>query len=382
MFPQVSRTFKIGNREVGWGCPVFMTAEIGAAHCGRFDDLLRMIRAAAEAGCDGADIFMADPNGFYYRAMSNGHDYIRDWNNLYFTDEQWAEAIKLGEELGIVVYPTPLDRISVKRCAKLGIKMCNINSDDVNNYLLLQDIAKLGVPVSMHDIDQTLAEVESAVKTLRDNGAHDIIVLHSTLESGNDRFAYETANLEVINTYRQAFGGLGVLAGCVEHTKSDFLINTVAAFRPALISKHIQIDPRTNPNDPKISINIDRLGQMVHELRMSEMALGTGMNQRVIKSDGTIPARTRNKVLVSDRFIPKGKIIEAADIVGKRPGDYGGLHPSTARFVIGSRALEDIPENTKLSLSMFTDYQDPEYKFPESENHIEIIKNKADNYTV
>ena len=91
MFPQMSRTFRIGNREVGWGCPIFMTAEIGAAHCGRFEDLLRMIRAAAEAGCDGADIFMADPSAFYYRAMSNGHDYIKDWHNLHFTDEQWAE---------------------------------------------------------------------------------------------------------------------------------------------------------------------------------------------------------------------------------------------------------------------------------------------------
>ena len=75
MFPQLSRTFRIGDREAGWGCPAFITAEVGSAHCGRFDDMLRMIRAAAEAGCDGADAFMADPHGFFYTPVSNGHDY-------------------------------------------------------------------------------------------------------------------------------------------------------------------------------------------------------------------------------------------------------------------------------------------------------------------
>lgn len=371
-----AKTVKIGNRTIGLGENIFLTAEIGAAHDGDFELLKKMVAAAAKAGFDGADIFMAEPHDFYYTAMSGGRDYFKSWERLYFTDAQWREILAYGAEHNIVVYPTPLDQTSVGRCAELDLKMVNINSDDVNNYLLLKDIAALKVPITMHDIDQTLSEVEGAVKTLIDNGAKDIILLHSTLESGDNEFAYATANLEVMNTYRQAFSDLGALVGCVEHTTSDYLIHAVAAMRPALISKHIQLNDK-NPHDNRISVNLDKLEQMVHQVRMVEMALGSGVNQRVIQSDGSIPPRWRNKVLIANRFISAGKVIEEADLCARRPGDYGGLHPWTARMLVGAKARTDIDSNTKLDLNMFQDFVEPGYKFPETQNHISIVTDSA-----
>ena len=373
---RINRRIKVGNRVIGIGEPIFLTAEIGPAHLGKVENAKLLIRSAAEAGFDGADIFMADPYDFNYCNPPN-RDSFGAWTRLRFTPEEWKSLFDYGDECGIIVYPTPLDENSIQLCGELGVKMININSDDLNNILLLEKAAKLGVPITMHDIDQTLAEVEGAVRTLIDNGAHDIIVLHSTLESGDSDFSYETANLNVIKTYDQAFGDLGVLAGCVEHTTSDYLIFAVAALQPALISKHVKIDDAVKHDDSRISIGIDYMKTMVKRVRMVEMALGNGQNQRLVhpdtpigrRPDGSAPRGDRNKVLVAARDIPAGKIVERDDLEAKRPGSYGGLHPWMSRLLIGARARVDIKGNTLLDLNQFEDFPQPMYKFPDTDDY-------------
>ena len=135
--------------------------------------------------------------------------------------------------------------------------MMNINSDDVPNPYLLEKIGLAGVPVTMHDINMTLGEVEAAVSILNDVGCHDIILLHSTLESGNQDLLYATSDLRVMDTYRSAFSVRGVLVGCVEHTSSDFLIYAVATREPVLISKHIILKHLEGRPDNEISCDID-----------------------------------------------------------------------------------------------------------------------------
>ncbi|MDD5729104.1 MAG: N-acetylneuraminate synthase family protein [Victivallales bacterium] len=364
---RIDKKIHVADRTLGMGEPVFITAEIGAAHGGSIENAKILIRSAAEAGCDGADIFMADPEAFYYTNPREA-DYIAAWKELEFSVAEWKELLRFGEENNIVVYPTPLDSVSIRRCAEIGVKMININSDDVNNIMLLEDAAELGVPISMHDIDQSLAEVEAAVKVLWNKGARDIIALHSTLETGDSEFGYETANLNVMKTYSQAFGDLGVLAGCVEHTTSDFLIFGVAALQPALISKHIKIDENVKA-DKKISVNIDDLKMMVKRVRFIEMALGNGQNQKLVKADGSAPQRFRNKVLVAAADIPVGKIIERKDIAAKRPGVFGGLHPWHSKTIIGARAKTAIKSNTLLNLNQFEEFPEPDYKFPEMHDY-------------
>ncbi|WP_176011759.1 N-acetylneuraminate synthase family protein [Victivallis sp. Marseille-Q1083] len=362
------KKIQVGNRLIGPGEPIFLTGEIGVAHGGSFENARRLIHAAAEAGCDGVDIFMTDVEEFYYRNPPGQRDYFREWHDQSFTPKQWKELLAYGESLGLIVYPTPLDRHSIRLCGEIGVKMINLNSDDVNNLLLLEEAAGLGIPITMHDIDQSLSEVEGAVRTLLDHGARDIIILHSTQETGEQEFGYATANLKVMQTYEQAFGGLGVLAGCVEHTTSDYLIYAVAALQPALISKHIKIDEQVE-SDRIIAVKIDELKTMVQRVRAVEMALGSGQNQKPVRSDGTAPQRSRNKVLVAARDIPAGKRIDRDDIIAKRPGDFGGLHPWQARLLLGARAKAPIGRNTLLSLNHFSDFPEPDYKFPETDNY-------------
>ncbi len=366
--PQV---IQVGNRKIGPGQPIFLTAEIGISHSGSFENAKRMIIDAANAGCDGVDMFIGDSNGFYFAPFAPDKDTRKVWDEQSFSTEQWRELMQLAAEHDIVLYATPLDLISLEKAAELGVPMININSDDVTNLRLLKAAAKLGIPITMHDIGASLSEVETAVMTLVQNGATELILLHSTQEAGEEHVLYGAANLRVMDTYRNAFGNLGVNVGCVEHTTSDFLIYAVAALEPVLISKHIQVADSGNEHDPHISVDSNAMGGMVKKVRYVEMALGCGHNQKVTTmADNNTKATTRNKVLVADRAIPAGKIIEEADVVAKRPGRLGGLHPAQSRLLIGTTATKDIAENTLLDLNMFTGFPEPEYRFPDTDAFI------------
>jgi sialic acid synthase SpsE len=369
-FP-ANRVIKVKDRLIGPGQPIFLTAEIGLAHMGDFEDAKNMIKAAADAGCDGADMFMASGEDFYHAPFGPGdqNDSRKVWAEQSFSMDQWRELLDYADELGIVLYPTPLDPVSMRHAAELGVPMINLNSDDINNILMLKEAAGLGIPITFHDINASLAEAEAAVRTLIDHGARDLIILHSTQETGEEDILYTSANLRVIDTYRSAFGGMGVLTGCVEHTTSDFLIYAVAALQPVLISKHIQVSKEKNVHDTNISVEIDALSTMVKKVRYVEMALGSGINQKVVGQDGKLShgARARRKVLVAARDIPAGKVIDEYDIIAKRPGHLGGLHPWQSEVLIGAKAKADIAYNQILNLNLFEDYQQAAYKFPDIE---------------
>lgn len=356
----------VGNRIIGAGHPIFMTAEIGLAHLGKMEYAKDMIRAAAEAGCDGVDMFMASADDFFFAPYADKDSRVT-WREQSFTLDQWRELMAYAKDLNIILYPTPLDLVSLQHCADLGFPMININSDDTNNPRMLRAAASLGFVITMHDINMSLSEVEGAVRTLVDAGAKDIILLHSTQESGEEATLYASANLKVMDTYRSAFGGLGALVGCVEHTTSNFLIYAVAAREPVMISKHIQLSADKNEHDVNISVDIDELGGMVKKVRYVEMALGYGHNQRVVDRSGAMAPGgiSRRKVLVADRDIPAGKVIEITDVVAKRPGHLGGLHPWQERLLIGATAKQDIPENTLLNLNMFESFVEQDYRYPE-----------------
>lgn len=362
-----NQVIQVRDRKIGAGEKIFLTAEIGAAHNGSIVNAKTMIAAAAAAGCDGADIFMASPEDFYYTGQClPGRDFFAEWKKLCFTREEWVELFDFARKNQIILYPTALDLPSVELCRELKVEMLNINSDDVNNYFLLKAVASLGIPVTLHDINISLTEVAFAVRTLQDHGCNDIILLHSTQENGAENTLYESANLEVMLSYRQIFGAQGVLAGCVEHTTSDFLIYAVAALRPVLISKHIQICPNDNPGDYHISVDTANLETMVRKVRYVQQALGGGSNEFVLGADGKASEWTlsRRKVLVAARAIPSGKTIEESDLTAKRPGNLGGINPMQYIHLIGAKAHRDISPNEVLEFNLFDEIQSAPYKYP------------------
>jgi len=368
----MNKKIKVKNRLIGEGEPIFLTAEIGVAHSGDFEIAKMLLYKAKEAGCDGADMFMTTGDDFYhynvpleeYKVDNKNIGSIDLWKKNSFDKDQWRELFKFAEEIDITLYLTPLDSPSIDMAVELGSPMLNINSNDLNNSLYLKHIAKKKIPVTVHDINATLAEVEGAVCMLIDAGCKDIILLHSTQETGDAEVLYETANLNVMNTYKSAFSSRGVMVGCVEHTTSKFLIYAVAALKPVLISKHLLYKHAENVADNVISFEAEEMKEIIRNVRYVESALGSGSNIVVCDKNGNQPDEDikRRKVIVARRNIKKSKVIVQDDLAVKRPGNVGGLHPWFVNFLCGARAKVNIKNNTILNLNMFEDFKDIPYK--------------------
>lgn len=349
---------KVKDRLIGYDQPIFITAEIGASHMGNVQLAKEMIKAAAQAGCDGVDLFITSIKDFYRFPCP-------EWEKQSLDEKEWMELFKLADKENIVMYLTPLDPVAVKKAVELGSPMININSDDLNNPLVLETVAKQNVPVTCHDINMTLGEMEAAILMLKGSGCRDIIILHSTLESGVEEMLYQTANLRVIDTYKNAFDKQNVLVGCVEHTTSDFLIYSVVGREPALISKHIITEHADGAPDDTISVDIANLAKMVKNVRHCEAALGQGVNFTAADRYGKIAegAWTRHKILVASHDIPAGSVIKKEDIAAKRPAVEGGMHPWKWKLLIGARTKRKIFKDEILDLNMFENFQPTSYRF-------------------
>ncbi len=357
----------VNGRRIGPGEPIFITAEIGCAHDGDFERCKYLMRVAREAGCDGADIFWIDPDTYVHRdvGLEGVFDsYLAEIERLSFSDQQWEEIFRFGNQIGLIQYCTPLGEGAIERAVAAGAPMLNINSDELNDPGFLRKIARAGVPVTMHDINATLGEVEFAVTTLLGNGCQDIILLHSTLEANDPTLSYEGANLRMIETYRKAFQDRGVLAGCVEHTTSKWLIYAVAALEPVMISKHLMVRHDDEVADSNISFEASEMEEIVRNVRRVEQSMGQGSNFTICKKDGNLPASNiwRRKVLVCARDIAAGETLSCDDFMAKRPGNIGGLHPWYGDFLHGARARVDMPKNTLINLNMVEDIPPPEYR--------------------
>jgi sialic acid synthase SpsE len=351
-------TLQVKNRRIGYGEPIFLTAEVGCSHLGDVEKAKMLIRAAAEGGCDGVDMFLWDPKANVWDQTLGEGSIVQELQDLALTPAEWEQLHRLADELGIVFYHTPCDPPSVDLALSLGTPMININSDDIQSPIMLEKIGASGLPVTFHDINASLGEVEAAVTRLQEAGAQGPIILHSTLESGDTDLAYASANLRVMDTYKAAFGARGALVGCVEHTTSQHLIFAVAAREPVLISKHLNINYDPETPDAPIAVDIAGLKDMVRKVRLVEQALGEGANSIVADGEGKVPAGSfsRRKMVVANVDIPKGTVIAQEHLAIKRMCVFGGLHPWMIHYLIGAKAKQDIAENTMLTLDMFGEY--------------------------
>jgi len=317
-------------------------------------------------------MFIANGPDFYWSSSDveqhalGTKNSIEEWQRLSFTPEQGEELFAYADEIRLILYLTSLDPPSIEVARRVKSPMVNLNSDDLNNPILLKLAASLGVPVTLHDINASLAEVEGAVRLLQDHGCPGIIVLHSTMESGNEAILYSTANLRVMNTYRSAFSSQAVRVGCVEHTTSDFLIYAVAALEPVLISKHILIAHEKDTPDDSISVDIQNLAAMVKKVRYVEMSLGGGINVELANEKGEVSAgsHARHKVLVAARDLPAGHRVQPGDLAAKRPGNFGGLHPWKLLQIEGATTTVPIARDTLVDFNMFKGFPATDYKFP------------------
>ena len=343
----------INGREVGPGKPVFIVAEMSANHGQDLDRAIRILEAAKRAGTDAIKLQTYTPGTMtiqtsneYFRIKGTAWE-GRELYELYgeaFTPWEWQPKLKgIADSLGMMLFSTPFDQTAVDFLEKLEVPAYKIASFEIVDLPLLKKIAKTGKPIVMSTGMASLAEIDEAVHTLRENGASQIALMKCTS-------AYpaspEEMNLRTIPHLAEAFG---FPVGLSDHTLGSEVAVAAVALGACIIEKHFTLSREIPGPDIAFSMEPREFEEMVKAIRNTEKALGK-VNYDITDHEKSSIVFRRSLFVVRD--MREGEVFSGENVRSIRPGF--GLHTRHLDAVIGRKAKRDIAKGTPLAWDLIS----------------------------
>lgn len=342
---------KIGIREIGAGAPVYIIAEMSANHGGSLAKAKEIIYAAKEAGADCIKLQTYTPDTLTIDCrrkefcITHGSWSGRTLYQLYqqaFTPWEWqAELKETAKEVGLDFFSTPFDVSAVDFLEEIDVACYKVASFELVDLPLIHYIASKGKPIILSTGLAALAEIDEAVRTVRDTGNRQLALLRCA--SAYPAVA-DGMNLYTMQNMQQVFG---VPVGLSDHSKGSVGAVAAVALGACIIEKHFCLNQRDNTEDSFFSMTPKEFSQMVEDVRQAQQALGTVSYGPTKQEQENLKFR-RSLFCVED--IKKGEVLTEKNIRIIRPG-YG-LAPKYYRQVLGQRALRDIDRGTPLQFEL------------------------------
>ncbi len=331
---------------------VYIIAEISANHNGSIERAEQIIQAAADSGADAikiqtytADTLTIPCDNEYFKikgTLWNGRT-LHDLYQEAYTPWDWTPRLMAyAKDLGLELFSTPFDVTAVDFLEECGVRKHKIASFELVDIPLLKKVAQTGKPVIMSTGMGTLAEIDEAVRTLRDNGTTDLTLLKCT---SSYPAPAEEANLRTIPHLAQAFN---CPVGLSDHTMGSACAVAAVALGATVIEKHFTLARADGGPDGAFSMEPHEFKSMVDDIRMVEKALGRVSYDRTEKEQGSVCFR-RSLFVVKD--IKAGEVFTEENVRSIRPGH--GLHTRYLENVLGKKAIMSISAGTPLKLDMF-----------------------------
>jgi N-acetylneuraminate synthase/N,N'-diacetyllegionaminate synthase len=345
-----NKTFSIGSRLVGEGCPAYLIAEIGRNHNADMDLARRMIDAAAQAGADAVKFQSFTARELLIRELPSA-THIRETSGGAKSAYESTEEVELRPEnhallrdhalaRGVDFFSTPEDHSMVALLDALKVPVFKIASLDVPYLDLVEAVAATGRPVILSTGMCYLGEVEKALGVLERHGVRDVILLHCT---SNYPPRYEDVNLAAMRTMARCFG---VPVGYSDHTPGIGVSIAAAALGACVIERHFTLDRALPGPDQRLSLVPDDFAAMAREIRCVEAALGSPV-KRPVAAEYEM-RRLHRRRLVAARPLAAGTVLERADVACKC--SEHGLEPELLPQLLGRALAADMAMDAPFTL--------------------------------
>ena len=363
--------FRIGERSVGGKNPGFIVAEIAGNHHQKYEEAEALVRAAHVAGADAVKLQTYTPDTM---TLNSDKEWFRvgmeadnptSWKGktlyqLYqtaYTPWDWQPKLKkLADELGILLFSSPFDTTAVDFLEKMNVTCYKIASYEVNDLILLKKVAQTGKPVIMSVGYASAEDINLALKTLRENGAKDIAILHCITDyKGKPDEA--RANLATIADIEKRWG---VPAGFSDNSGGIDIPIMASKAGAAIIEKHIILSRSLGGPDADFSLEPEELKELVDVLKNGKNHfIDENRFQKVLGQPFYGPRNELEKYnlrwrrsLFAAKDIKKGEIFTSENVRSVRPSF--GLHTKYYEQVIGKTAAMDIEFATPLQKGHIT----------------------------
>lgn len=331
----------------------FVIAEMSGNHNNSLEKALAIIDAAADSGAHAIKLQTYTSDTLTID-VSHGEFFISDPNSLWkgrslydlykeaATPWEWHPALfKRARERGIVCFSTPFDHTAVDFLESLDMPVYKVASFENNHLPLLKKIASTGKPVIMSTGISTLANIEIAVKTLRDNGCKDLILLKCT---STYPATPENTNIRTIPHMSEMFD---CHVGLSDHTLGVGTAIASVALGARVIEKHFTIDRSEGGVDSAFSMEPNEFRILVEETERAFLSLGK-VSYGIQKDEENSLKFKRSIYVVEDMNV--GDIFTEKNIRIIRPGH--GLEPKFYETLIGKSINCVVKKGTALTFDL------------------------------
>jgi pseudaminic acid synthase len=349
----MSKEIKIGNIVIGKNHKPFIIAEMSGNHNQSIDKAFEIIDAAAASGAHAVKLqtYTADTLTI---DSSNDDFLIKDDKSLWkgrklyelyqeaYTPWEWHKALfDRCRKLGMICFSTPFDDTSVDFLLDLGVDVFKIASFENNHLPLLKKVAKTGKPVIMSTGISSLADIELSVKTLKENGCKDLILLKCT---STYPATPENTNISTIPHMSELFD---CHVGLSDHTLGIGVALGSVSLGARVIEKHFTIDRSQGGVDSAFSLEPTEFKMLVEESERAFLAIGK-VTYGIMDAELNSKKFKRSIYIVKD--LKKGDVITAENIRIIRPGL--GLSPKYFDLLLGKRVKQNINRGTAFTFDL------------------------------
>ncbi len=346
------KTFSIANRPIGPGHPTYIIAELSANHNQDFDQAVKILEAARNAGADAVKIqtytadtitMRSDREEFQVKGgtLWDGRT-LHDLYQEAFTPWEWQPKLKaIADGWNLPLFSSAFDSTAVDFLEAMHVPAHKIASPELVDIPLIQKMARTGKPLIMSTGMATIEEIEEALTAARAAGAQQIALLKCTS-------AYPAAPAEMnLRTIPEMARRFDVPVGLSDHTMGIEVPVAAVALGACILEKHLTLARDLKGPDSEFSLDPTEFRNLVQAVRNAEQSLGAihfGVSGR---EEATRRFR-RSLFVVAD--IKRGETFTPETVRSIRPAQ--GLHPRHLPEVLGRRAARDLTSGTPLAWEM------------------------------
>jgi pseudaminic acid synthase len=340
----------IQGRLIGAAHRPYIIAEMSGNHNQSLERALAIVDAAAAAGADAIKLqtYTAETMTLDVRASGFVIDddkslwagrQLYDLYQQAHTPWDWHKPImERAAAHGLHCFSSPFDDTAVDFLDELGVPAFKIASFENTDLPLIRKVARTGKPMIISTGMASVAEVDEAVRTAREAGCEQLILLKCT---STYPATPENTNLRTIPNLRETFG---CEVGLSDHTMGCGVAIAAVALGATVIEKHFTLARADGGVDSAFSLEPAELRMLRVESERAWQGLG-----RITYGGTAAEAKSKafRRTLYIARDMKAGDRLDAGNLRIVRPGF--GLPPKYYETMLGKRINSDAPAGTPLS---------------------------------
>jgi len=343
------RQIVLQNHKIGCGNPPFIIAEMSGNHNQSLERALEIVEAAAKSGAHALKLQTYTPDTMTLD-LKDGDFFISDEASLWkgkslyelyaeaHTPWEWHKPIfQRARELGLIAFSTPFDETAVDFLENLDVPCYKVASFENTDLPLIRKIAATGKPMIISTGMASIAELDETVRTAREAGCNDIILLKCT-----STYPATPENTNIL-TIPHMCALFDCEVGLSDHTMGLGVSVASVALGATVIEKHFTLNRADGGVDSTFSLEPQEMCSLVTETKRAWHALGKIQYG---------PTNKEKKSMVYRRSLYITQDLKAGDRLTKenlraiRPG-YG-VAPKYFDILLGKRVNQDVKCGTPM----------------------------------